>query len=297
MSLFEPLKSRIDSLPPFWEGLSMDVLRLDAIHPVVSGNKWFKLRKYLQAAKDLDKKWVVTVGGAWSNHVLATAAACEAFGLKSIGIIRGEAPAVPSITLQDATRYGMELHFISREAFGKKQWPEFVMEDDCYFIPEGGYGRPGAAGAATILDDIDASTYTHIIAAVGTGTMLAGLVSAAADHQEVIGIPVLKNNLELEEAIGTLLPKENNKRFSLIQGYHFGGYAKHTKELLEFMNEWFRLTSIPTDFVYTGKLFYAVKELARKGYFPSQSRILAIHSGGLQGNRSLPKRSLIYEVP
>ena len=166
--------------------------------------------------------------------------------------------------------------------------------EDIYIINEGGYGLKGADGAADILKQIDSAGYSHIIAAVGTGTTLAGLIKSSQKEQQVIGISVLKNNLSLKKEIDDLLPAEYKEHFNLIHDYHFGGYAKYTAQLLNFMNTWFESTNIPSDFVYTGKLFYAINDLIEKNHFPSKSKLLIIHSGGLQGNRSLPKGALIF---
>lgn len=277
---------------------TVDVLRLDLLHPVVSGNKWFKLKEYLKEAKALNKKIMASFGGAYSNHIVATAAMAQMNGIKSIGIIRGEKPKQFSHTLQQAMNFGMELYFISREAHKEKTISAEISAqhdaNEIYFINEGGYGSKGVEGAKDILNQTETSAYTHIIAAVGTGTTIAGLIEASNGNQKLIGISVLKNNFSLQEEIEALISKDNQKRFSLIHDYHFGGYAKCTQQLLDFMNEWFRQTGIPSDFVYTGKLFFAVNDLIQKNYFPEKSRLLVVHSGGLQGNQSLPKGTLIF---
>lgn len=276
----------------------MDVLRLDLLHPVISGNKWFKLKYYLQEAVNTGKKILVTFGGAYSNHIVAAAAAAKEQGLQSAGIIRGEKGVHPSPTLMDAMGFGMELYYTTRENYKTKQIPSLLLEShdpgDLYFIPEGGYGEKGAAGAEDILDLVELSDYSHIMAAAGTGTMLAGLIRGSLDHQQVTGIPVLKNNFSLEQEIEKLLPPEKKHRFTLLYDYHFGGYAKYTRGQTVFMNEWYQRTGIPSDFVYTAKLFFAVQDLVEKKYFPGGSRLLVIHSGGLQGNRSLDKGTLIF---
>lgn len=248
--------------------IRMDVLRLDQLHPVISGNKWFKLKEWLRMAQDSGSKRLVTFGGAWSNHIIATACAARVAGLSAVGIIRGERPARPSATLISAEAYGMQLEFISREQYRQKEDPGFLADlsaryPDAVIIPEGGAGPPGIKGSMDILREIDSSPYSHILCAVGTGTTYKGLAAAAAPGQQVIGVSVL------------------------TPPYHFGGYARHTPELLDFINRFYRATDIPSDFVYTGKLFYAALEMVRKNHFPPNSRILVIHSGGLQGNRSL----------
>ena len=277
---------------------TVEVLRLDLVHPVISGNKWFKLKEYLKEAKRNGKETILTFGGAYSNHIVATAAAAKEMGFKSIGIIRGEKPTVPSHTLTHAGNYGMELHFISREQYRKKLIPPDVYRQNApnqvYVINEGGYGTLGASGAKDILRGFDSSSYTHIVDVVGTGTTIAGLLESSLPHQSVIGISSMKNNYSLQGEIEVLVSEENKKRLALLHDYHFRGYAKYTDQLIDFMNHWYRLTGIPSDFVYTGKLFYAVNDLIEKNYFPPASKILAIHSGGLQGNQSLPKGTLIF---
>lgn len=273
------------------------VLRLDEIHAVISGNKWFKLQAYLAEAQQQQKKAVLTFGGAWSNHIVATAAACAARGLASIGIIRGEAPKTVSRTLFDAQHYGMQFVFTSREAYKSKLIPPeaygHLKKSDVYVIAEGGYGPQGAAGSMDILKSSDTKHYTYIVAAVGTGTMLAGLINAAQPHQHVLGISVLKNNFSVEGEVQKLL-HPSHAAFHINYDFHFGGYARHTPELLQFMNDWFRTIGIPTDFVYTAKTFYAADQLIRNGFFASGSSVLLIHSGGLQGNRSLPPGTLLF---
>ncbi len=282
------------SLPLLSEkDVEAEVLRLDKIHPLVSGNKWFKLRYYLDEAKTESKKIVVTYGGAWSNHILATAAACKINRLSCIGIIRGEEAANLSPTLVNAKQLGMQLIFIGREEYRNGKIPDELNSRDNYFIPEGGYGIKGAEGAATMLDCCKKEDYTHICCATGTGTMTAGLIMSSLLSQQVISISVLKNNFNLDGEIKQLTGNKE-KSFRIINDYHFGGYAKHKPKLIYFMNGFYRETSIPSDFVYTGKLFFAVTDLVRNNFFPAGSKLLLIHSGGLQGNLSLSKGTLIF---
>lgn len=282
------------SLASFAEkNIEAAILRLDKIHPVISGNKWFKLRYYLEEAKQLNKKRIITFGGAWSNHIVATAAACNLNGFKSTGIIRGEEPAILSATLKDAKKLGMDLFFISREEYKKKTIPGKLTDDETYCINEGGYGIKGADGAATILDCCEKSDYTHICCASGTGTMAAGLMKGKNPKTKLVVISVLKNNFSAEESICSLL-QNGESDLSVIHDYHFGGYAKHTASLLNFMNEFYRKTSIPSDFVYSGKFLFGIHDLISKNHFPSGSKLLLIHCGGLQGNASLNKGTLIF---
>lgn len=266
------------------------------MHPVVSGNKWFKLRYYLEEAKLSGKDTVATFGGAYSNHIVATAFACKDSGLKSIGIIRGEKPPQLSASLEEALQYGMKLIYVDREAYrNKERLIHQYAEDNLYWINEGGYGIKGMMGAADILRLLNAASYTHIICACGTGTTLAGLIEAALPHQTCIGISVLKGHMNLEKDVMDLLPPQHqDKKFEIFHDYHFGGYAKHPATLIDWMNELWRAGQLPTDIVYTSKLLYAVKDLARKDHFTNNDKLLIIHSGGLQGNRSLPKGTLEF---
>jgi len=266
------------------------------MHPIISGNKWFKLKYYLEQAVTSGKNHIATFGGAYSNHIIATAAVGKLFGLKTMGIIRGEKPATLSHTLKQALAYGMEIIFMSREQYRGQQMPIGITDRDNFFvINEGGYGTAGAKGAAEILNYCQKQNYSHIACAVGTSTMMAGLVAASTPGQEVIGIPVLKNDEGAEKDLFKLLSlKDRVKKIKRITAYHFGGYAKYTAELISFMNQFYTQTHIPTDFVYTGKLFYGIIDLVQNNYFPKGSNLLLVHSGGLQGNLSLPKGTLIF---
>lgn len=276
--------------------MPVDVLRLDTIHPIVSGNKWFKLKYYLEDAIAQRKNTIATFGGAYSNHIVATAYAAKQAGLKSIGFIRGDEHTKRSETLQQAEEYGMQLRFTSRESYRNK---EIIIRsetnDDLYWIMEGGYGELGSKGAADILSSADTSSYTHIFCAVGTGTMLSGLIRSALPHQHVTGISVLKNNVSIQGETRFLLDDTHKQtNFSINHDYHFGGYAKHPEALIHFMVELWEEEQLPTDIVYTSKLFFAAKDLLWKNHFPPQARILLVHSGGLQGNHSLPAGTLPF---
>ena len=275
----------------------VSVLRLDKIHPIVSGNKWFKLKYYIEDAKVRKKDHVVTFGGAYSNHIIATAAAGKLYGFRTSGIIRGERPAKLSHTLLLAKEYDMQLMFVTREEYRNKKIPKEIedVSEEVYLINEGGYGQLGAKGAAEILDHCNKENFSHIACAVGTSTMMAGLIKASLPRQEIIGIAVVKDETGLKDELISLLSlKEKEKKFQLVTDYHFGGYARHKPGLINFMNEFYKTTSIATDFVYTGKLFFAIEDMIGRNLFPDHSNILIIHSGGLQGNLSLPKRTLIF---
>ena len=276
-------------------GVAVSVLRLDKIHPVISGNKWFKLKYWLQQAIKNNCNTIATFGGAFSNHILATAYACNKLNMKCIGFIRGEEPKHYSQTLLDAHALNMQLRFLSRAQYTEK---ESIMQanSSMFFIPEGGYGKTGCDGAAEILQLVpNLSAYTHIICAVGTGTMLAGIANASLPHQQCIGISVMKNNFSLEKELFFLADDEAAQRIKLLHDHHFGGYAKHTQTFIDFMNKTWLTHKLPLDFIYTAKALYAVHDLVERKYFSAGANILFIHSGGLQGNRSLQKDTLLYQ--
>lgn len=266
----------------------LSLLRLDLLHPIISGNKWFKLQFHLAHAVQNNAKIIATFGGAYSNHIVAAAFACQQSGLPCVGFIRGEQSQELSHTLRDAMSYGMQLRFVSRTLYREKenimqQYPHY------YWIPEGGYGITGAKGAATILSHVpNLDSYTHIVAATGTGTMLAGLIKGANSKQQVIGISVMKGNTALEQSVHQLLDGNETASFHIEHDYHFGGYAKHPPQLIEYINQCWKQFHLPLDIVYTGKAFYATEQMIRQHTIPAGSNVLFIHSGGLQGNLSLP---------
>jgi 1-aminocyclopropane-1-carboxylate deaminase len=276
--------------------LSISILRADLIDPVVSGNKWFKLQLYVRDAIAAGKTTLATFGGPYSNHIVATSTYGASMGLETVGFIRGEKPVALSPTLTDAMENGMTLHFVSREDFEQTEKIISHNQDPSWaWIPEGGYGITGAEGVKSMLTIKDTASFDTIICAVGTGTMMAGLIKAAAPHQQVIGLSVLKNNISIDEEIKALLtPEESKKNFEINHDYHFGGYAKHTPALIDFMNDCYKKMELPLDFVYTAKLVYGVEDLATNGKFDPTSKILIIHSGGLQGNRSFKKGTFIF---
>jgi 1-aminocyclopropane-1-carboxylate deaminase/D-cysteine desulfhydrase-like pyridoxal-dependent ACC family enzyme len=279
-------------------GIELSVLRLDLIHPIISGNKLFKLFYFLQDAEKFPHKQIVTFGGAYSNHLVATAYACKLAGVKSVGIVRGEKPIQLSHSLQNCTEYDMQLKFISRQSYDQKENIDFQQSlrkefGDIIIIPEGGYHSIGVKGAALIMDHIDKTT-THICCALGTATTVAGLLSAVKKDQQIIAVPVLKGLTDIHERISFLLnAPEPLNTLQILGDFHFGGYAKYSAELLSFMNNLYEQYQLPTDFVYTAKMFFAIFDAIKKHQFPKGSKIVCIHTGGLQGNLSLPANSLI----
>lgn len=280
------------------KGISVAILRLDAIHPVISGNKWFKLQYHLQEALQQQQKGILTFGGAHSNHLVATAAAAKQAGLLSIGIVRGEEIIQLSPALQEARQYDMQLEFITRNAYAdegavvkemQKKYPGYMV------VPPGGQSILGVKGAAGILSLVPAETYTHIACSVGTGTMMTGLIQGSSPHQQVLGFSSLRISDTAHNSMLSFIREHTQRKdFSLFYQYHFGGYARKNEQLLQFMNELYNQYQLPTDFVYTGKLLYGITDLIDKDHFPANTRLLIIHSGGLQGNRSLPAGTLRF---
>jgi len=266
------------------KGIAIDILRLDEIHAIISGNKWFKLQYYLNEAIAKKATVIATFGGPYSNHIVATAYAGKITGITTKGYIRGEQPRVLSHTLQHCVTYGMELQFLSRLAYDNLKKSTALGNE--YVIPEGGYGMLGSNGASNIQQFIPPN-YNTIICAVGSGTMIAGLCKTQQPGQSILGIVITKGNTSIVNEINTLLPLDKHQNYTLNNGYHFGGYAKHTQELLLFMQQINHTYQVPLDFVYTAKAFYGVMDLYKNNYFAEGSNILFIHSGGIQGNSSL----------
>ena len=293
------------AIPSFSQSQKVDLLRLDSLHPIVSGNKFYKLRFYIESAIENGVSTVASFGGPYSNHIVALAFTAKEAGLKSIGYIRTneDEPTTPS--LAEAKHYGMELVYLGRTDFQSKKASILETSDaksDIYLIDEGGYGTIGAKGAATIFTENDTAHYDYIVCAVGTGTMLAGCVNAASPNQKIIGILVLKNEGSIESEINALLidkndpnkDRKNNQPYTLLHQFHQGGYAKTNPTMIDFMNKLWDTEKIPTDIVYTSKLLFGVEQLIQENYFEKDASILVIHSGGLQGNRSLPAGTLKF---
>ena len=290
------IKPPIQSILSFSLSQKVDLLRLDSLHPIVSGNKFYKLRFYIATAVVYGVATVASFGGPYSNHIVALAFTAKEAKLKSIGYIRTNADEPMTPSLAEAKAYGMELVYLGRTDFQTKKASILELsatKSDTYFIDEGGYGAIGAKGAATILSENNTAHYDYIICAVGTGTMLAGIINASDPHQKIIGIPVLKNEGSIESEINALLVDKNSP-YTLLHQFHQGGYAKTNPMMLDFMNRLWDTEKIPTDIVYTSKLLFGVTQLLQENYFEKDASILVIHSGGLQGNRSLPEGSLNF---
>jgi 1-aminocyclopropane-1-carboxylate deaminase len=291
-----PNSIAIQNIPMLtFNGVETSIARFDLLHPIVSGNKWFKLKYYIEEAIKYQKNCIASFGGTYSNHIVALAFVCKENGLRSVGIIRGDCTTALSPTLAQAKEFGMELIFTSRTKYNEKESIKNEFNNpNWYWVNEGGYGIIGAKGA-TEMPTYTSKDNSAIICAVGTGTMMAGLINQSRPYQTVTGISVLKNNFSINDEISNLLTvSAKNKPFNILHEYHFGGYAKTNKQLLDFMNHLWEKEKIPTDIVYTGKMVFAVDQLIKNNYFKKGTKLTIIHSGGLQGNCSLPKGSLIF---
>lgn len=266
--------------------VQLTIKRLDLIHPQISGNKFYKLKYNLMEAQRLGYKTVLSFGGAYSNHIAATAYAAQYFGFQSIGIIRGEELAHRPLnaTLSTAQQHAMQLHFVSRENYKKKQDIEFLTQlqrqfPNSYIIPEGGSNDLAIQGTREILSPTDQLNYDIICCAVGTGGTITGLIEACHNKQYILGFSALKGNF-LTDIVQGYTSKTN---WSIRDDYCFGGYAKTSAELINFIEQFEQEQKIPLDPIYTGKMLYGIFDLLKQGYFAANKRILVIHSGGLQG--------------
>ena len=283
--------------------IELFIKREDLIHPYVSGNKFRKLKYNLKEAVKLKKKSILTFGGAYSNHILATAVAGKLVGLKTFGIIRGDelgkniAETIEgNPTLKEAQNHGMKFHFVSREIYRQKSSFGFIEKmknkwGDFYLIPEGGTNFLAVDGCQEILTKED-SKFNYVCASVGTGGTLAGLIKSLKRRQKVIGFPSLKGNFLSEEIKKYTIKNDNWK---LQKDYHFGGYAKYNEELIDFINTFKEETGVLLDPIYTGKMMFGIIDLIKKDNFSEGSSILAIHTGGIQGiagfNQELIKKN------
>jgi 1-aminocyclopropane-1-carboxylate deaminase len=266
-------------------GVRVLIKREDLNHPLVSGNKWWKLKYNLAEARNKEKKTLLTFGGAYSNHIFATAAAAHELGFESIGIIRGEETLPLNRTLRFASDQGMQLHYVSRELYRKKNEAEFKEElhkqfGDFYLIPEGGTNKLAVKGVTKFAQSFD-NDFDYLCCAVGTGGTMAGLINGTNSDKTILGFPVLKGGEFLKAEIEKLLDTERYN-WKLVTDYHFGGYAKSNSALLEFIKQFEKDFKIPLEHIYTGKMFFGLFDLIENGYFRRGSVIFAIHSGGLQ---------------
>ncbi|NNL09362.1 MAG: 1-aminocyclopropane-1-carboxylate deaminase/D-cysteine desulfhydrase [Croceitalea sp.] len=281
------------------KGIVLHIKREDTLHPYISGNKYRKLKYNILEALKLGHHTMLTFGGAYSNHIAATAYACKEAGLKSIGIIRGEELLdkwQENPTLDKAKENGMQFLFINREQYRLRNTAPFLKQLEKQFgktfvLPEGGTNELAIKGCEEILNSDD-EKFDLIATCVGTGGTIAGLINSSKAHQKVLGFQSVGGDFLFND-IRKFVKKEN---WSLIAKYDFGGYARVTPELIEFINTFRANTNVPLDPIYTGKLIYGILDMIAKDAFKPETKILAIHTGGLQGiqgmNIVLKKKNL-----
>jgi len=272
-------------------GVRLSILRLDLIHPEISGNKWFKLKHNLKLAREEGRDTLLSFGGPWSNHLHSMAYAGQYFGFSTIGLVRGELPSPLNACLQDASNAGMELHPITRADYKEKEKPEFLERvkkqfSNVFLIPEGGANRAGLEGC-TEITSLYPPAFDLVCVACGTGTTLAGMASAS--KTPLLGFQVLKGKGYLKNQVNTLMQQYQLSatcQWDVCDTYHCGGYAKVTNDLMRFVTEFERQHGIPLEPVYSGKMLFGLYNLIKeRDFFPQNYSILAIHGGGLQGRR------------
>lgn len=265
--------------------IRVQMLRLDAINPIISGNKWYKLKYNIQEALQQEAKGILTFGGAFSNHLIATAAAAYYAGLASVGIVRGiYSPEQLNPVLQQCIEYGMQLHFVSREEYDQKNESAFQqLYPQHFIIPEGGANDAGRKGAGEIATFIPADV-SHVLLSVGSATTFIGLRNALPPDQQLLGFAPMKGGVYLKETIEQYLLPHQNTNWQLTDDFHFGGFGKITPGIIDFMNDFQEQYGFELDRVYTAKMMMGLQQKLEDGFFAKRSRILCIHSGGLTGN-------------
>ncbi|SHH02901.1 1-aminocyclopropane-1-carboxylate deaminase/D-cysteine desulfhydrase [Winogradskyella jejuensis] len=282
------------------KNIQLFIKREDLLHPFISGNKFRKLKYNLLEAKKQNQDTILTFGGAFSNHIAATAYAANSNGFKSAGVIRGEelqSQIVANPTLKFAQEQGMQFYFVSRKAYRNKNSESFLEElrnefGAFYLVPEGGTNDLAIKGCEEILNE-ETSHFDYICTCVGTGGTISGLINASKNHQKILGFPALKGDFLQDEI--RKFAKQNN--WDLITNYHFGGYAKINEQLITFINDFKSEFKVLLDPVYTGKMIFGLLDMISKGQFEENAKILAIHTGGLQGIAGMNQRLKSKSMP
>ena len=291
------------------KNIEVSVLRDDLNHPIIQGNKFWKLKYNISNAQKKGNSTILTFGGAYSNHILAVAQAGKEFGFNTIGIIRGEENLPLNFTLKTATELGMQLHYIDRTTYKIKHTQDFKdylrnIYGAFYLIPEGGTNYYAVNGCMEIIKD--SSLYDYVCCPIGSGGTISGITIANKNQSKVIGFPALKNGDFLKDEVHSQINSVTQdeeltdilmESFSLQTDYHFGGYAKINEELINFVREFNSIHGFKWDLIYNGKMAFGVFDLIKKNHFPKGSKILLVHTGGLQGINGLEERfkRKIYE--
>jgi 1-aminocyclopropane-1-carboxylate deaminase len=280
---------------PFLEKMKVELLvkREDLIHPELGGNKWRKLKYNLEEARTSASRYLVTFGGAYSNHIFAVAAAGKYHHFQTIGFIRGEEALPLNPTLRFARSCGMELRYLDRHSYRKKEEPDFLksleadLPEKIFWVPEGGTNVLALKGVEEMAHELRFQTKENpvdfVAVAAGTGGTAAGLIRGlSGETTRTLVFPALKGTF-MADNISKWLDSEKSANWEISTDYHFGGFARFNDELIDFINKFKAHSNIPLDPLYTGKLFFGLYDLIRKGYFQKGTRILAVHTGGLQG--------------
>lgn len=282
------------------KGIQLFIKRDELIHPIIQGNKWRKLKYNLMAAQKNNQKnnhqQILSFGGAYSNHLHALAYAGKKLNIKTIGIIRGEAPRLLNPCLQDIINWGMQLKFIKRIDYKQKNNSDFLLNlkqefGDYYLIPEGGNNAKGKQGCAEILNELE-DNYDFICCEIGSGTMFSALIQNNKNtHTQFLGFAVMKNSQLNKDIKSTLTESATPANWKINHDYHFGGFAKTSAELNAFIRQFKLDHNIQLEPVYSGKLLWGIFDLIKKNHFKRGTKLLAIHGGGLQGLRGFEENN------
>lgn len=286
------MNSPLEKVETRWSkkaGIHLFVKRDDLLHPLVSGNKFRKLKYNLVEAKEQRFETILSFGGAYSNHIHALSSACRIHGFKSIGIIRGDEIRPLNHTLAHAEKEGMHLRWVSREDYKKKDTPEFIQSlkkkyGEFYLVPEGGTNQTAVKGTAEIIPEIEIP-FDYICTPVGTGGTIAGMIRSCPTHSKVLGFSALKGDFLIKEVADLL--SQTYENWEMNTGFHFGGYAKTKPELWEFIDNFKSETGIQLEAIYNGKMMFGIAQLAKSGFFKTGETVIGLHTGGLQGLKSM----------
>ena len=283
MEIYSPLQQIQFEMP---SGIELYIKRDDLIHPYISGNKWRKLKYLIQTAQLQNKKTLVTFGGAYSNHLLATACAAALKGFKSVGFVRGEELDASNHTLFLCEQFGMKFIFVDRISYLNKPAlfeKYFSNNNDAFFIDEGGRSDEAILGCSELIDELP-QTFDHIVLAAGTGSTFCGILKGCAKHNLSTKVHAVVVHKGIQEIVDYTIAKTSYAHYSIQDNYHFGAYAKTSPDLISFMKKFQQATGILLDPVYTAKALYALYDLIQQGVIQAKEKVLFIHTGGLIGN-------------
>ncbi len=288
---------------PLFKHHNIDVFikRDDLIHPIISGNKWRKLKYNLAYAKEKNKTQIISFGGAYSNHIHALAYACKLHKLRGLALIRGESQYQHNFTLSWARHWGLELQFVNRLTYKERANPRFLQQlqqqyPDALIVPEGGSNQLALPGVGEVITELNQQTdFEYLLTPVGSGGTLAGLALADKGQHTLLGVAVLKQDGYLEEQVNTLLAdkREQTNNWQVLNQFHDGGYGKYSKDNAQRIANFSKQTEIPFEPVYSGKMLIALLDLLKQGYFKANSKVVLLHTGGIQGLGGMCERGIL----